>query len=117
MKLPIVEALRTVETGKVIPITGRVSIERELPTSPNPFRYDRAIEFVTIAKFEMRQIATHKEEIPYFHKQAARAMTHEIYGPVTDRLHDILHLLWENGPLFDDKISEAVESLIDDLRP
>lgn len=117
MKLPIIEALRTIETGKVIPITGRVSIERELPTSLNPFRYDRAIEFVTSAKFEMRQIAMHKGEIPHLHEQAARAMTREIYGPVSDRLHDILHLLWENGPLYDDKIAKAVESLIEDLRP
>jgi hypothetical protein len=117
MKLPIIEALRTIETGKVIPITGRVSVAREVPTSPNPSSYDRAIEFNTSAKFEMRQISMDKNDIHHLHKQAARAMTKEIYGPVSDRLHDILHMLWENGPLYDDKIVKAVESLIEDLRP
>ena len=36
---------------------------------------------------------------------------------MSDRLHEILHLLWENGPLYDDKIGKAVEELIEDLKP
>lgn len=113
MKLPMVEALRTAATGKVVPLTPRLSAEVKFePLDRMEVRHDRAIEVRTSAKFEMRQIAGgHDGEFKVLHEQAVRTMMHEVYGPITERLHDILVMLWEEGPRYDPKVALAVEEL------
>lgn len=113
MKLPLVDALRTAVTGKVVPLTPRLSVEVKYDL-PDPFEVvrDRAIEVRTSAKFEMRQISGGNDgELKALHEQAIRAMVHEVYGPITERLHDILVMLWEEGPRYDPKVALAVDEL------
>lgn len=117
MKLPIVEAVRTTPTGKVVPLTKHLSWEISAAPALDEFIRDRAVEIRSKATFEIRQLANDTREMEHLDKQAKRVMIHEIYGPVEDRLIVILHMLYEAGPMYDDKIKEAVDSLINDLRP
>lgn len=117
MKLPMVEALKTVQTRKVVPISRHVSALYEAYTPEIGPVYDRAIEFRTSAVFEIRQLSRNSHEAEHLHKQAERVLIKEVYGPIEDRLHEILHKLWEDGPSYGDDISKMVEALINDMKP
>lgn len=118
MKLPIVEAMMTARTGKVVPLTRHISILADVHSElMHPMQApDRAYEFVTEAKLSVHQHSTDDRAIAILQDRARRMVLHELYGPVEDRLHEILHLVWEaHQP--NDKIATAVEELINDLRP
>lgn len=117
MKLPIIEALKTSRTGKLIPVNNYVSVIHKVEAPSSPFTHRDAFEVKTEALFNVVQIVDDERALDHCHKRAVHMMTETVYGPVVDRLHEIKRLLWENGPLYDDKITKAVESLIDDLRP
>lgn len=117
MKLPIVEAMMTAKTGNVVPLTRHISFVSDVksPISESMFP-DRAYELLTEAKLAVYQHATDDRAIAILHDRARHMVMHELYGPVQDRLYQILHLIWEQRQ-FDDKIVLAVEELINDLRP
>ena len=117
MKLPIVEAVRTAPTGKVVPLTSHMSWEISAAPALDTFIKDRAVEIRSKATFEVRQLSHDIRETEHLDRQAKRMMMHEIYGPVEDRLREILHMLYEKGPMYDDKIILAIDALINDLRP
>lgn len=118
MKLPIIEALKTSRTGKLILVNRHISVINKVEeASIGPMGYRDAYEFRTEALFRVDQISSDSRGLNSYHERAVHMLTKEIYGPVTDELYKILHLLWENGPLYDDKIAKAVEQLIEDLKP
>jgi hypothetical protein len=118
--MPLIAALRTSITEKRVYITPRLSVGKTTeavgPISRGP---DHFI-FRSRAIFEMQQIADGREPpevIPMLHKQASRALAKEVYGPVRERLHEILIMLWEAGPTYDDKVHKAVNELFESLNP
>lgn len=118
MKLPIIEAMQTAPTGKIIQLTPHLRAGVMMDASFDAMVVnDRAIEFETTAKFSLHQIANDTREIPTLQKQAINVAMHELYGPVRERLHDILVMLWSEGPRYDDKIAVAVSALMEDLKP
>lgn len=117
MKLPVVEAIRTAPTGKVVPLTSHMSFEVVVAPALDANTKDHAFEIRSSAIFEVRQLARDSRETGYLQEQAKRIMLHEVYGPVEDRLREILHMLYEAGPMYEDKIVNAVDVLINDLRP
>lgn len=118
MKLPMIEALKTAETGKRIQITPRLSVAVEFnkPPEVDAVLHNVAMEIRSSAHFEVRQIARDSREIPHLQRQAERMLMNEVYGPVRGRLYDILKMLWEAGPAYDDKICTAIDKLIVDLQ-
>ena len=86
---------------------------REISESLLPYHQ----KFRSTALFQMDQIADDDRAIPHLHRQAERVLMHEVYGPVQERLMEILKMLWEAGPIYDDKISKAIDVLISDLKP
>ncbi len=116
MKLPIVEALHTVPTGRKFQLTTHLSFAAMSSEPDRPFRLDAAEEVQSKATFEMRQLSREPRETMFLHDRARRVMIEEIYGPVTKRLHEIMVMLWEEGPRYDDKIVQAIEQLMEDLK-
>lgn len=117
MKLPIVERMRTTSTGKLMALTPHFSIIHQVEMPSRPDSRDRAVEFVTECRFGVNQWSRDAEAIPILHEQATRVVMREIYGPVEERLFEILTLLFEAGPIYEDKVLQAVESLLKDMRP
>lgn len=117
MKLSIVEAVQTTPTGKVVPLTNHMTWEISAAPSLDTYIKDRAVEIRSRAVFETRQLATDTRAIEHMTRQAKSIMMREIYGPVEERLYEILHMLYEAGPMYDDKITRAVDELINDLKP
>lgn len=117
MKLPMVEALRTAETGKRFAINRHLSLICEVGSITAPFSRGDAYEVKSEATFRIVQVANDSRALGHLHDRAARALTHEVYGPVMDRLMEIRTMLWEDGPRYDDKIAEAIDELINDLKP
>lgn len=117
MKLPIVERLRTAQTGVKVPLSPHMSFVHTIEDASGPDRPRDAYETITEATFSFRQTADDSRALPELRTRATRVVLKEVYGPVEDRLHSILHMLWEGGPLYDDKVVQAVQELIDDLRP
>lgn len=117
MKLPIVERMRTTPTGRLMALAPHLSIIHQAEVPSRPDSRDRAVEFVTEARFGVTQWAGGADAIPILHAQATRVLLREIYGPVEERLFEILTLLFEAGPIYEDKVLQAVESLLKDMRP
>jgi len=117
MKLPIIEAMQTAQTGQVKALTRHLSFQHEVAEVPEPLRFDRAFEVRTSATLRVDQWADDSRALPLMGERARRMILKEIYGPVEDRLHEILHMLWKEGPQCDPKIAGAVDQLISDLRP
>lgn len=118
MKLPMIEALKTAETGKCVQITPRLSVAVEFNKPPelDTVLNHVAMEIRSSAHFEVRQIARDSREIPHLQRQAKRMLMNEVYGPVRERLYEILKMLWESGPSYDDKITKAIDDLVSDLQ-
>ena len=116
MKLPIIEAIRTARTGNVVPLTRRVSATFNLEDVSSDVRGDRAYEFKTEAAFAFVQYADDEKAVPHLEKLAKRVLMTELYGPVVERLHELLHMAWEEPLPYDSKIVAAIEALLNDLR-
>jgi hypothetical protein len=119
MKLPIVERLQTMKTGEVEDLTPHLTARVDIETvDPAMAPMSRSVYKVrTGCTFQMDQWANEGRELAVLKERAIRVMVHEIYGPVTDRLLEILGMLWEAGPIYDDKVGEAIEQLLRDLEP
>jgi len=117
MKLPFVEALETTPLGQVQAITPHLSVSYELIPQPIGGIRDRAYQMRTKAVFGIDQWAKEERALPHLRDQAARVLMREVYGPVEERLFSILTLLYEAGPMYDDKIAREIETLLNDLRP
>ncbi len=117
MKLPFVEALETTPLHQVKAITPHLSFVSELEAQPIGGVRDRAYQMRTKAVFTIDQWAEEEQALPHLRRQAARVLMKEVYGPVEERLFAILTMLYEAGPMIDEKIAREVENLLNDLRP
>src|SRR5688572_25642174 len=86
-------------------------------TAPNYAMPHRAYKFTVEARFGVDQWADDERAIPTLRERAVRVVLREIYGPVEERLHEILVMRYEAGPIYEDKVLQAVETLLKDLRP
>lgn len=117
VKLPIIEAMHTAPTGKKVQLTRHLSFEVSVSAPEfDGVRRDVAEEVRTKAILQINQLSRDPRETPYLQEQARRMVMHEIYGPVRERLQEILTMLFESGPMYDDKIAKAVDELMDDLK-
>lgn len=117
MKLPMIEALRTKRIGTRVPVTPRLSmVVMENVDFATPVQSYREV-FRSAAIFQIDQIADDERAIPHLQKQAERVLMHEVYGPVHERLMEVLKMLYEAGPAYDDKVVKAIDALISDLQP
>lgn len=117
MKLPIIEAMHTAPTGKKVQLTRHLSFEVNVSAPEfDSMRRDVVEEVRTKATLQINQLSRDPRETVHLQEQARRMVMHEIYGPVRERLHEILVMLWEAGPRYDDEISKAIDALMDDLK-
>lgn len=119
MKLPIVDRLQVnLKPYEMLPLLvaphTSVAATTEKPSSP---RY--AHRYEVVAKFGIEQWSESGEPgaIIEMRNRAIRVLLREIYGPVEERLHEILVMLYEAPPVYDDKVLLAVNELLKDLRP
>lgn len=116
MKLPIIERMETAKTGEVVPLTQRVSFTADTEKGPRAAIQDRAWVVKSEVRFVMVQHTGHSETLSHLERRAKYALMHEIYGPVLDRLYEILHGAYEEALPYDSKIVANIDQLISDLR-
>lgn len=113
MKLPIVDSLKTVRRDRVaFPCRfAKVSIDYE---NEDTAAFRNGVTITTSALFSIDQKVADYEigRMDSFHDRAAKAISHEIYGPVIERLIHMRYSCWERG---DEESSKDIDSLINDL--
>ena len=118
MKLPIVEAMQVTPLHQVKPLTPHLSVNLSFSDSPAAMAMSgKAYQFRAEAKFTVDQWSSEERALPHLREQSIRILMHEVYGPVYERLFTILTLLYEAGPIYDDKIAREVETLLNDMSP
>lgn len=118
MKLPIIEALKTVQKERVARPNRFTDISYKIDSKFN--LGSEHVRMVTSATFEMDQVVSelqlaqsrNGEIFNHFHERAARAIAREVYGPVVDRLRHIQYSCWERG---DEEAANDIGSLIEDI--
>lgn len=120
MKLPIIEALKTVQSNTRTPITPRYATYSANYETFGPVGIDCNIILETSAVFRMTQSVSERalnesraDLLHLANDRAKQAIAHEIYGPVVERLFAIQRDCWERG---DELAGEDIGQLIRDLR-
>jgi hypothetical protein len=121
VKLPIIEALKTVQTNERTPIAPRyVTYQADYKNAISPEHFDCFVTLETTAIFAMDQKVSEQainqsrgDVLAMANDRAKQAIAHEIYGPVIERLFAIQRNCWERG---DELAGEDVGQLIRDLR-
>lgn len=117
--MKVIDRLKTIRDGYVAihkPLKF-VDIQHlvEPPTTIDQYKYPK---YLTTATLEFSQIGTDEsitEEI-LIRERAAKVIAFELYGEVIDRIRDILHYLYKEGPRYDDNVVKDLEKLISDLQ-
>lgn len=87
--------------------TNQVSID--IPDSKKPI-------YETTATLKMRALGTGAiGEEEHIRRQCAKSIARELYGDVVERLYDVIDILREEGPRYNDKVLIEIEKLTDDL--
>lgn len=120
MKLPIIEALKTVQTNERTPIAPRYVTYQADYTGLGPIGFDCNVIVETSANFSMSQTVSEEAirqsrgaVLAIANDRAKQSIAHEIYGPVVERLFEIQRNCWERG---DELAGEDIGQLIRDLK-
>lgn len=118
MKLPIVDAIKTTETGKRVAITPRLDYLQTLSDIKPAINYAYEIETSfsgSIKAFVSHEVST--EAYDLIKKESKAALVKDIYGPVVDRLREIQYEAWKNNYNYEqDGILDLINNLIQDLK-
>lgn len=116
MKLPVIDALQTLQLDKRVPVDRFVSFEQKRIDPPEPLRHRDGVVIRTSAFFCVDQTIYEDQPLEPSSRQAKEIIARRVYDPVIDRLRSIAELLYLDGISYDDKVLEAVNNLINDMK-